>query len=100
MLVALGTWLLACLAWFALLGVENASTSPCYFDDGPRPGDSSNWLSGEERWRWVPPGTECRYEIDGRIHIDEPPTARLGIALVLVAWPLTIGVVAAATRQR
>ena len=86
--VASAVWFLTCLSWFALLGVEKSSTFPCVFDEGPM--DSSGWLNGEEQWRWLPPGTECRYELDGRVHVDGPPTARLGILMVLVAWPLTV----------
>lgn len=93
--VAFATWLLACLTWFALLGVENASTLDCVFQDERV--DSSDWVFGQSTWRWLPPGTECRYEVGGFVHVDEPPTARLGVAVVLLAWPLTVALIARAT---
>lgn len=42
----------------------------------------------------VPPGQQCRY--DGVL--EEPPTARIGIILLLIAWPATLVALTASAR--
>jgi hypothetical protein len=86
--VAFGVWLAACAVWFALLASEAAfGSTSCEFSPG-----SSDY--GSATWHWLPPGISCRYVVDGRVHTDDPPTARSGLLLVLLAWPLTLAFVA------
>jgi hypothetical protein len=37
------------------------------------------------------------YRVDGAVHIDEPPTARLAVLALLLVWPaVTLGIARAA----
>ncbi len=87
--VAAAAWLAVCLAWIALLGVEFllSGSATCELARGSS-------IYGDATWRWLPPGTTCRWSevIYGSnvVITREPPMARVGIGLVLLAWGCTI----------
>lgn len=81
-----GLWLLATFGWLALLGVEAAtsdSLTAC-----PLSQEAS--IYGEAHWSWLPPGRVCQWQVQvggTNVTVEKgPPTARIGIGIVLVLW--------------
>lgn len=74
-------WVLALLIWGVMLGVEWYFSGPasCALD----PGSS---LYGTAEWSWRPPGRTCTWNLEGVMHVDGPPAARLGVLLLFLLW--------------
>jgi len=81
----IGLWAVASVGWILLIAAERALMGPtsCEYQDG----DS---YYGEASWTWLPPGATCEWHlrIDGRTVdvIEQPPEARLGVAVALALW--------------
>jgi hypothetical protein len=86
---AIAIWALALTAWVGLLAAERVLVSP---SDCPLVEGSSDY--GEASWSWYPPGVTCTWDLRPRgvdlVITREPPTARVGIALVLLLWGATL----------
>jgi hypothetical protein len=93
-IASLVIWALVATAWILLLASENMESCPDFDISAGSPAASSYW-------KWLPPGRECVYEVDGQTHVDGPPDARLGELALLLAWPVaTIGVARLAVLDR
>jgi hypothetical protein len=95
----IAVWVLAVGTWIALLAWERAWSSEACGLGGV---GSDAQLQGEPSWSWLPPGVSCEYRIDtpGRLveFTEDPPTARTGIAIVLILWGTSLAIVAAVPR--
>ena len=84
-ITSLVLWVLAVGLWVLLLADEKTGGCPGFAEQG--------WSLGgpparQETWEWFPPGLRCAYVVAGRGHVDEPPTARIAVIGLLVAWPI------------
>ena len=82
-------WALALTGWLSLLGLERSMMGSISCELG----DSTS-LYGKASWTWDPPGVRCVYlpkdtGLSFRI-VEDPPVARLGIAIAFVLWGLTL----------
>lgn len=84
-------WAVSLVAWVTYLGLE-AVVHTCEFA-------SDTSIFGDADWIWFPPGVECTYHADAvgsfAHHVDSPSVDRLGIAAVLLLWPVTLTAVRA-----
>lgn len=85
LVVAIGLWAVTTVGWLGLIAVERAfkSDMTCDLVEG-----GSDY--GDATWSWFPPGVSCTWDLQPRgvdlVITEDPPAARVGMALVLVLW--------------
>jgi hypothetical protein len=90
-ILSLAVWASCSLTWAGLLASERFI--------GCRTLTTAGSDYGQQRWVWLPPGNRCTWDLTEGRHTEDPPTARLGILALLVAWPASTVFIAKTARR-
>ncbi|MEX5638106.1 hypothetical protein [Parafrankia sp. FMc2] len=89
-LVSLVAWLFCLSGWIILLAGEAVLGCPPLMEDSDY---------GETHWTWAPPGNRCTWSLAEGTHVEYPATARFGMLVLFVFWPVSTVVVARAAQH-